>query len=148
MGHKDAHNCRNRRCTVVASGMWWTPKHALLRVSRPLVASGDVRRLVVGVLPEWLQFELGGCAVAVGCFFTLWSHCAWQLPFRRIGFVVCAPACTSECAFRRLIRLLRMVWMLRLTPLWTRERVRPPVMGYIHPADLVGDTVSAPLEKK
>merc|ERR1711974_446571 len=113
--HKDAQNCRNRRCTVVASGEWWTPNHALVQVSRPL-AAWRVRRPVVGVLPEWLQFEWGGCVVAVGCVFSLWSRCAWQLPFRCINLVFCALAYRSECAFRRVIRLLCMVWMPRLTP--------------------------------
>merc|ERR1711974_447270 len=67
--HKDAQNCRNRRCTVVASGEWWTPNHALVQVSRPL-AAWRVRRPVVGVLPVLSQlvvFFLFGAAAPGSC---------------------------------------------------------------------------------
>merc|ERR1711974_176809 len=66
------------------------------------------------------EFSPSGCCLSGGVvlsqlavFLIIWSHCAWQLPFRGIRLVVCALAYRSECALRRVIRLLCMVWMLR-----------------------------------
>merc|ERR1711974_51644 len=57
----------------------------------PLMLRGALEGQSWEFSPSGCSLSWGGCAVAVGCFFfILWSHCAWQLPFRRIGLVFCA----------------------------------------------------------
>merc|ERR1711974_333092 len=90
--------------------------------------------------PSGCSLTWGGCAVAVGCFFfILWSHCAWQLPFRRIGLVFCALGVHAGVRLPPCHPLAPHGVDAPLDASVDPGKVRPLVKGYIHQADFVGE---------